>query len=254
MAALGYCNPFLPERVDYERAILGEDFVEGEPVWSMQVDAPDRPRANAERVARRVEALVGAFRERLEGGATANEQDLQLYEDAVLLLLFTRYEDRFYEMSIQAMRQKRARGVSPFYNEFLHDWEHFFVLSGRRLLSLDDAPHLFACFFQVRRAFHHIIESIVGSALAAARLRAAVWQSIFTHDMRRYRRVLYEKMADFTTLVRGPSGTGKELVAKAIGLSRYIPFDAKTLTFTEDFAASFYAINLSALPSDTHRI
>ncbi|MGE0683786.1 MAG: sigma 54-interacting transcriptional regulator, partial [Candidatus Binatia bacterium] len=53
----------------------------------------------------------------------------------------------------------------------------------------------------------------------------------------------------FTTLIRGPSGTGKELVARAIGLSRYVPFDAKTQTFTEDFVGSFYAINLSALPS-----
>jgi transcriptional regulator with PAS, ATPase and Fis domain len=32
-------------------------------------------------------------------------------------------------------------------------------------------------------------------------------------------------------------------------LSRYVPFDPKTLTFTEDFASSFYALNLSALPS-----
>jgi transcriptional regulator with PAS, ATPase and Fis domain len=76
-----------------------------------------------------------------------------------------------------------------------------------------------------------------------------VWQSIFTHDMRRYRRTLFDRMGDFTTLVRGPSGTGKELVARAIGLSRYVPFDPKTLSFAEDFSSSFYAINLSALPS-----
>jgi transcriptional regulator with GAF, ATPase, and Fis domain len=85
--------------------------------------------------------------------------------------------------------------------------------------------------------------------MASVRLRAAVWQSIFTHDMRRYRRTLYDKMSDFTTLIRGPSGTGKELVARAIGLSRYVPFDAKTQTFAEDFVGSFYTINLSALPS-----
>jgi transcriptional regulator with PAS, ATPase and Fis domain len=54
-------------------------------------------------------------------------------------------------------------------------------------------------------------------------------------------------MGDFTTLIRGPSGTGKELVARAIGLSRYIPFDPKTSSFIEDFIGSFYAINLSAL-------
>jgi transcriptional regulator with PAS, ATPase and Fis domain len=80
-------------------------------------------------------------------------------------------------------------------------------------------------------------------------LRAAVWQSIFTHDMRRYRRVLYNRMGDFTTLIMGPSGTGKELVARAIGLSRYVPFDPAKSAFTEDFTASFHALNLSALPS-----
>jgi transcriptional regulator with PAS, ATPase and Fis domain len=67
--------------------------------------------------------------------------------------------------------------------------------------------------------------------------------------MRRYRDSLYERMGDITTLVTGPTGTGKELVARAIGLSRYVPFDPKTLAFGEDFTGLFHALNLSALPS-----
>src|SRR5262245_1068220 len=66
---------------------------------------------------------------------------------------------------------------------------------------------------------------LIGGTLAAARLRAAVWRSIFTHDMRRYRRTLYTRMGDFTPLITGPSGRGKELVAQAIALSCYVPFD-----------------------------
>ncbi len=83
--------------------------------------------------------------------------------------------------------------------------------------------------------------------MAVARLRAAVWESIFTHDMQRYQRVLFDRMGDFTTLIVGESGTGKELVAQAIALSRFIPFDPKRGAFSEDFTALFIGLNLSAL-------
>jgi DNA-binding NtrC family response regulator len=106
---------------------------------------------------------------------------------------------------------------------------------------------VFATYFQIRRAFHQIYKHIVGRSMPVARLRGAVWQSIFTSDIQRYQRLLYNRMVDFTTLVVGPSGTGKELVARAIGLSRYIPFDPKTLIFAEDFRGSFHPLNLSAL-------
>ncbi|MBM4266713.1 MAG: sigma-54-dependent Fis family transcriptional regulator [Deltaproteobacteria bacterium] len=99
----------------------------------------------------------------------------------------------------------------------------------------------------MRRAFHHTFRQIYGGSMPAARLRASVWQSAFTHDGPRYRRALYDRMGDIPTLVIGESGTGKELVARAIGLSRYMPFDEKTASFADDYASSFQAVNLSAL-------
>jgi len=65
--------------------------------------------------------------------------------------------------------------------------------------------------------------------------------------MRRYRRSLYARMGDVATLVTGATGTGKELVARAIGLSRYIPFDEKRERFSGEAQAAFIGLNISAL-------
>jgi transcriptional regulator with PAS, ATPase and Fis domain len=78
-------------------------------------------------------------------------------------------------------------------------------------------------------------------------LRGSIWQSIFTHDIRRYRRTLFARMGEFATLITGPSGTGKELTARAIAESRYVPFDDRRLTFADDGQRNFFPINISAL-------
>jgi len=121
-------------------------------------------------------------------------------------------------------------------------------LPGLKFPTQHDAAYLLACLFQVRRAFYQIYHHIAGASRPAANLRATVWQSIFTHNMERHFRLgLYQLMGRFPTLITGPSGTGKELVARAIGLSRFIPFDVEQARFTADFASSFHALNISAL-------
>jgi transcriptional regulator with AAA-type ATPase domain len=237
-----YCNPFLPEHTRLERAALGTDFVEGEPVWSQPVDDPERPRVNVWRIVERVVPLAEQLCRRLRSGVAARESDLVLYEDAVLHLLYQRYYRQFYEGSFGAGANRTASW--RFYREFLADWRHFF--DAVRLPTNHDPRHTFACFRQIQRAFEQIFRDIIGGSLPAARLRASIWQSVFTHDMRRYRRTLYGRMGEFATLITGPSGTGKELAARAIAQSRYVPFDDRNLTFGDD-AVSFFPINISAL-------
>jgi len=48
--------------VDWERAALGGDFVEGEPVWSLPVEHPERPRANVWRIVERLKPLAEQLR------------------------------------------------------------------------------------------------------------------------------------------------------------------------------------------------
>jgi transcriptional regulator with AAA-type ATPase domain len=241
VARLAYCNPFLPERVEFERQALGADFVDAGPLWHAGVEPADSP--NLARLDARVVALTEALRERLRARPRAAAEDLALYEALVAYRLYVGHEDDFYQLVTGASASTARVG---FYPKFLRDLERL-LAPARGGAPLDDAPHLFACFFQVRRAFHHIFRTILGGSLPAGRLRAAVWQSIFTRDMPRYRRALYQRMGDVATLVAGPSGTGKELVARAIGLARYIPFDPGRQAFVEDFTGSFYALNPSAL-------
>jgi transcriptional regulator with AAA-type ATPase domain len=247
VSRLAYGNPFLPEQVELERAVLGKDFVEGEPVWSQQVQKPDQPRANVLRIAERLERLVEQLQARLGQGTAARDEDLLLYEDAVLYLLFLRYHPNFFEAGFGPGAGKNSAARWHFYTRFLTDWRHFFQIDGVRFPTGHDPQHTFACFRQIQRAFEYVFRDIIGSSLPAARLRASIWQSIFTHDMRRYRRTLYARMGEFATLITGPSGTGKELVAQAIALSRYVPFDDQRRTFADEGAGSFFPINISAL-------
>ncbi len=244
-----YSNPFLPELVDYERQALGEDFVEEESVWSMRVADPDKPRANSWKIAERLHPLMDQLRERLKRDPAATGKDLELYEDALLVWLYYRYYERIFTAAFAEISRRATEGRWAFYRQFLQDWDQHFHIAGVELPTRHEPKHTFACYYQIVRAFHNIFGHIIGGSLPAARLRAAVWQSIFTHDMRRYRRTLYERMGDFATLITGPSGTGKELVARAIALSRYVPFDDKRMTFENDLSSLFHPISIAALPA-----
>jgi DNA-binding NtrC family response regulator len=240
ISRLAYCNPFLPERIDAERQALGPEFIAGGTLWHA-LGAP-APAPNVAALRERSEALSERLAARLVAGPRPPAEDLRLYEDVVVYRLFSRYEDDFYGL-IEAGGVTTAVG---FWARFRQDTERL-LQTPAAATAARDAPHLFAAFFQIRRAFHLIFRNIVGNSPPIVRLRSAAWQSIFTRDMRRYRRSLYRRMGDVATLITGPSGTGKELVARAIGLARYVPFDAERAVFAENYAESFYALAPAAL-------
>ncbi len=208
---------------------------------------------SAAELLRDAEALTECLRDRLDGSPLADEER-ELYRDLALFTIYFRYRDAFEKTHAAAFHHttdigKRRGPRADYFADFARDVRYYLDAASGIDTSDRALAHWFAGFFQIRRAFLLIHTQIFGDSKPVAQLRAAVWQSIFTHDMRRYRDRLYDRMHDFATLITGPSGTGKDLVAAAIGLSRYVAFDPRTQSFVEALDGAFHPVNLAALPS-----
>ena len=250
-ALSGFChiNPFLPERVEMERQVLGTSYKEQGPVIRLARPGEGREETlgNVPALCERAETIVSEMRRRIEGERTATPDELLVYEDLVLCLLYARHLEDLEGIVTKSLQRSGWDGRVPFWQKFQANFQHFFHLPDHELPSRHDSRVIFALLFQIERAFTHIYSRIIGGSMAIARLRARIWESIFTRDMRRYIRSLHRTMADVPTLIVGPPGSGKELVARAIGLSCFIPFDPGTRRFVAGEGESFAPLNKAEL-------
>ncbi len=246
LSDLTYCNPFLPERITLEQAVLREAYTpEALVSWSRTAGADRIERPNVAAITSLAGELVERLATRQSREGSLGGEDAVLYDDAVTYTLYYRHIVSIPKELVYPQRGDRR--VAKVWKEFGGDRDRLLAhLDGSQRAQLSSSEHLFACLYQVRRAFDGIYSCLIGDSAPATRLRAAVWQSIFTHDLRRYRRLLYGRMRELATLVTGPSGAGKELVARAIGRAQYRPFDAAAGSFVDDDEA-LIALNLSAL-------
>lgn len=249
LSGLLACNPFTSTRRELERTILGNAY---EDPLSHKRGFHRRRRFSpnlaklgiAAKLAEK--ARVSILNRRKKGSLSA--RDFNLYRDLAFLALFDEVREPFIDKIERAHAEDEEReDHGSLFRSFAERFAWFFPEKENLQPADFSASHLFAVFFQVRRAFFHIFDSIMGNSSTMEALRARVWESVFTHDMLRYQRSLYGRLGDVTTFISGPSGTGKELVARAIGLSRFIPFEEKKGKFAGDFLTAFHPINLSAL-------
>lgn len=244
MGRLISCNHFLPERIACEREALGGEFVEDAgAIWNLRNDS-DARHPNIVRLTERAEALVKRVGSLLRRGAVLSEAEQEGFEHVVYYHLYQKHRTTFQAM---AQAAEPFPGVGRCYESFAEELQDWLAPARRRALAEAEIAELFAGFSQLERAFLHIFTHLVGSSAPAARLRAAVWESIFTCNFQRYRRSLFRRMHEITTLIAGPSGTGKELVAQAIAGSAFIPFDPATRRFAHHHRELFWPLNLSAL-------
>jgi sigma-54 dependent transcriptional regulator, flagellar regulatory protein len=118
------------------------------------------------------------------------------------------------------------------------------MLTGRGF-SRQAAGRYFSLFYQIRRAFYFIRGSLVGNCAAIRQLRVNLWNNLFTADIRYYEKYMWDKMEDFSTILLGPTGSGKGAAAAAIGRSGFIPYDSRKGCFARSFMDTFIQINLS---------
>jgi transcriptional regulator with AAA-type ATPase domain len=237
---LGFTNPFGPDRPKLEAIIVGKQEARRS-LWNRSLDWP-REDPVLQAIQSEAERLISAARAAIARGVAYGEQDQELIRGATLYALYYRYDAPLY-----AWINSEAPGDPvPFYRDFEKDFHALLRDIGPPSWAATPAE-LIAIFFQTRRAFHFVFHQILGTSLAAAALRASVWESLFTYDPWRYLRQLRGRMHESSTLILGPSGTGKELVASAIGLSSFIPFDEQRGRFARNFRSAFHPIHLAAM-------
>jgi DNA-binding NtrC family response regulator len=225
LEALGsvvFGNPFSPERATLIRRLVP--------------DAPGDLSSDREALARVVAPKLKAL-----AGVRPSAEERPLVETAFAYVTYHRYVP---QLDAHIERQARELGAplpAPFGEEAVAE----LVQSG---FSEERAAKFFSFFFQLRRAFYFIAGELAGQSDAMERLRRALWNNMFTHDMRGYEAALWNRMEDFSTLLLGETGTGKGSAAAAIGRSEFIPYVPEKRRFEVNFAESFVAINLSQFP------
>ena len=224
-------NPFTELRTELDAKIAGKDVPSGA---TLQTDADARDQA-IRKVSERIEELERQKRADINA---FTGQDRELVQTTFLFDIFHRFIAQFDGLIADQMAAGDRSLPVKFAGQVLE-------LLLRRGFSNTDALRYFELCFQLRRAFFFIQKNLVGRSPCMQKLRASLWNNVFTHKIDWYDRYLWNRMEDFSTLILGSTGAGKGTAAMAIGRSGYIPFDSQKGCFTESFTRSFTALNLS---------
>jgi DNA-binding NtrC family response regulator len=214
------------------------DVVFGNPFSVQRADLVARlaPAASRAELTSDREALARVVSSRIPNDVSA--QDRRLLEPALLYICYHRAVPQLDALIERQARQAGAPIIVSFADEVLGEL-------ARSGFTADRAARYLAMFFQMRRAYYFIARGLAGECKSMRRLREALWNNVFTHDMRGYDAALCGRMEDFATLLLGETGTGKGQAAAAIGRSEFIPYLPAQRRFAANFTETFIAINLS---------
>ncbi len=246
-------NPFGAERVDLESQLTGQSFTTD----PLNLSNWEEWQKRSVEIARRLDdCLTSLSKEPRSDWSRFPREDRILLRNGVWIWIYTRYREALdqHVHVCGSNPDQEPRVGNEIFKNFRADLSSFFRLvegPGYRdePLSMNevDIADVFAFCFQLRRGFLGIVRRIVGVSPCIAQLRESVWESIFTRRLLWSFQYLKDRMANFSTLILGKSGTGKDLVAEAIGTSQFIPYLPREDRFALNFTQGYRAVNLSAL-------
>lgn len=219
-------NPFSEERIRIDQQISG-------------ITAPD---IRGQRIHYVIEAIQSRM-EKLDANDPCRFVDFdETHRDLMRYTFLFEVYHSFAERFDSFIKQQEHSGDTPlkvvFGPEVIQALE-------KRGFQQKDALQYLSMFYQIRRAFHFIDRGLVGQSDCMRQLRMALWNNIFTYDIRDYEKYMWNKMEDFSTLLEGPTGSGKGAAAAAIGRSGFIPYDPAKQVFESSFTQTFIPVNLS---------
>jgi DNA-binding NtrC family response regulator len=225
LADVAFGNPFSPQR---DQLIVRL--------------APDAPLGDLTSDREALARVVGPRLElALRKAGRMRGEERELVETGLLYVCYHRHVPEIDALIERQARQGGAPLAVPFGEKMIAELV-------QNEFTEERATHFLALFFQLRRAFYFIERSLAGECASMRRLREALWNNVFTHDMRGYEAALWNRMEDFSTLLLGETGTGKGQAAAAIGRSEFIPYLPEQRRFAANFAETFIATNLSQFP------
>ena len=224
IAKAAYLNPFSEERLEIDKEISGDDKNHSHAVL--------------------IKKVVEITKQTIPKLKKINNYSGEEKQDVVYLYLFDiyhKYRDEFDDLIVKQITAGDDSLKILFASSVISDLMNYGF-------SEFEAVRYFSIFYQMRRAFYFIFNTLSGVSDCMRKFHCSLWDNIFTHDIRWYEKILCARMEDFSTLLLGETGTGKGTAAAAIGRSGFIPFNTRTGKFEESFTKTFIEINLSQFP------
>ena len=244
-------KPLLPEQRDYFKRVAETAFVNP---FSPQADELELKilhsipkKISQDTLLTLVLETIALQLSRLGQDGKFNLNDYLGDDRKILEVSWLYYHYRLHQNEFdQFIEEQQKAGDTPLILPFAKQLIEEFTQAGFN--RVQTAKYI-ALFFQLRRGFFFISRGVFGYSSSMVQLRMHLWNNIFTFQPEWYLNFLCEQMEDFSTLLLGETGTGKSMVAQAIGRSGFIPFDLTKSKFKESFTSAFQAINLSQYPA-----